>query len=568
MRYGKGFIGLFTAALLAVAVFFGTREYAWDGTVGLTVEVSNQGNTETIRCWESDGGDYYVFLPAYADLGQVWLRTNTRRPVYLDDQIVEDGMCKENLLLGVQYDLSFGSSRHFKLTFLQSANVPTMYIDTASGNMEHIHEEKGNEEKGTIRVYTAEGSLNHSGSLESIKGRGNATWLRTKKPYSLQLHTEADLLDMGQAQNWILLANAYDTSNVRNQLAYDLARDGGLAFSPEARWVDLYLNGTYAGLYTLCERNEVHPQRVDIAQKGSFLVSMELQYRLEEQGLPYVTTDSGVAFRIHYADMDTDTLRQILQSAENAILSEDGIDPATGKSWTELIDQDSFAKKYLLEEILANYDAGAVSQYFYFDGSDPSGKLYAGPAWDYDNTLGSREWQNMAPQALLANRPHISSETDAPWYFALYHKEAFLERVEELYTTVFRPLTMQLLETGIDGYLQQLQTAADNNALRWSAADYREDGEAAADYLAERMAFLDSLWIDHVPYCTVQVFDQVSTWGCFAVLPGDKLPQLPEYDTAMYAGWYRVDTGEPVDITQPVLEDMVIRLKPVSAENQ
>lgn len=562
MRYGKLFIGFLTAVFLAVAVFFGTREYAWDGTVGLTAEITSGGKTETIRCWESEWGDYFVFLPGNVELSQVRLRTNTRRTVHLDDRLVPDGMRCEGLELDERYDLSFNMNRHYNVTFLQSGKIPAVYIDTVSGSMEHIHEVKGNEEAGTIRVYTSEGDLDYSGNLESMKGRGNATWLREKKPYSLTLYTQGDLLDMGQGENWILLANVYDDSNLRNMLAFDLAEAAGLPYSPSIRWTDLYLNGEYHGLYMLCERNEVHPQRVNIPRKGSFLVSMELQYRLEEQGYPCVLTESGTAFRVHYADMDEATLQQMLQSAENAILAEDGVDPRTGKHWQELIDLDSWAKKYLLEEVLGNYDAGSVSQYLYFDGSDPSGKIYAGPAWDYDNILGNQSWQILNPQALLAGRPHISGNSDSPWYYALYQKEEFRQQVKEQYRRVFRPLLTELLEGGIADYAQTTLMASIPNRWRWNMEDQTAGVERIQTYLAERVAFLDSLWIDEAQYLTVQISNGFGCWTCFALRPGECLTYLPEYDPEAYLGWYTQDTEEPFDVTQPLFADTVLYLKP------
>lgn len=566
MRYGKLFICFLTAAFLSVAAFFGTREYAWDGTVGITVEVTAQGETETIRCWESGWGDYFVFLPSYADLSQVRVRTNTQRPVHLDDLLVLDGMTCEDILMEKQYNLCFNGNRNYNLTFLYSANVASIYIDTASGNMEHIHEAKGNEEAGTIRIYTAEGDLNYAGNLESIKGRGNSTWIRDKKPYSVKLYTQADLLGMGQAQNWILLANYYDTTEFRNKMAYDLAEAAGMAFTPDTEWADLYLNGEYAGLYMLSERQEVHPQRVDIGKEGSFLISIEPQERLEEQGYPLVVTEFGTAFRVYYAGMDLEEVRQTLQSVENAILAEDGIDPVTGKSWTELIDVDSWVKKYLLEEVLGNHDAGAASQYFYFDGNDPSGKLHAGPPWDYDLILGVMGWQTVDPQAFLLNRPHIMNDTDAPWFYSLCQKEFFWTQVEEVYQTTFRPLLKDLLADGMDRYAQTVQSAFISDSWRWGMSDLEENVETVRNYLEKRVAFFDSLWIDHTEYCTVQVRLERNHRVSFAVLPGKSLFHLPEYDETAYLGWYRVDTEEPFAVTQPIYEDMTIYLKPVLSE--
>ena len=71
-----------------------------------------------------------------------------------------------------------------------------------------------------MRLYTADGKLDAEAVVESLQGRGNSTWLwREKKPYSLRLSGETDLLGMGQASNWILLADAFDLSLLNNKLS-------------------------------------------------------------------------------------------------------------------------------------------------------------------------------------------------------------------------------------------------------------------------------------------------------------------------------------------------------------
>lgn len=567
MRYGKITAYFFTAIFLAVAVFFYTKELEWDGSVSLSVVVSSQQGAEEITCWEDDAGEYYIFLPSYADPSQVQIRTNAHVPIRIDDQPLEDGMSCDAFSLNTPHDLSYttgGNTLHFTLTFMKSANVPAMYIDVPSGSMDYIHELKGNEEPGTIRLYTADGELDHRGNLDSIKGRGNFTWNQEKKPYSLKLSAEADLLGLGQAQNWILLANAVDPSNLRTKIVFDFAEAAGLSYSPDSQFVDLYLNGEYAGLYQLSERNEIHPQRVSLSEDDSFLVSMELEERLIAQSYPYISTDSGVPLRIHYSAGSESTLTQIWQSAENAILAEDGMDPITGKHWTELIDLDSWARKYLIEEIFGSVDAVAVSQYFY--GSVETGKIYAGPVWDFDSSIGnSEEWQLILPTAFFANRPVLRNGIEDPWFYALCQKEMFWDRVTELYQTVFQPLLEDLLNEGISRYAAQIAQAAGMNQIRWSAIDAAAETEGIQSYMEERVAFLTGVWFEQEEYYTVLVdLKEGSNTAYFAIPPGGYLPELPVFESTadiLYHGWYTSDTDKPFDITQPIYEDTQIYLK-------
>ena len=91
-------------------------------------------------------------------------------------------------------------------------------------------------------------------------------------------------------------------------------------------WVDLYLDGQYHGIYLLSEKNEVHRERVGISGSGRFLVSMEDEEKLKYQRSSFFQTHNGVFMRVHDASMDKDQLKELWQSAENAILSEDSTD--------------------------------------------------------------------------------------------------------------------------------------------------------------------------------------------------------------------------------------------------
>lgn len=565
MRYGKGFIGLFTVLFLLAAVIFGKSEYAWDGTVGITAQVTVSEGTEKIRCWAEDDDEFYLFLPGYADLSEVRLQSNVSNTVYLDGRELTEGMDCSWVQLDVPYDLCYvargGKEYHYSLTFLQSADLPTLYIDTASGSMEQIHSAKDKEEPGTLRLYTPEGELDHKGNLEKIKGRGNSTWECEKKPYNLTLSTEGDLLGMGAARRWILLANALDASNLKNKIAYDLARDAGLAYTPQCEWVDLYLNGEYAGLYLLCERNEVHRERVDISEEGSFLVAKDWQWRLKSNGDPFVMTQANTALRIHYSDFSETELLDILQSAENAILAEDGIDPVTGKHWRELIDLDSWAKKYLVEEVLGNVDASTLSQFYYYDGSDGTGKIYAGPIWDMDLTMQNTDVPWLEQEELFYGvKPGVYG---SDWIPALYDDAEFYSRVTQLYEEIFLPLLEQLLDGGIEAYGAKIQTASQLNQIRWQTRTLADGEEAIRTFLMDRVAFLNRIWVEKEDYVIVTVKEYDGTKTSFAHQPGTPLSQLPVYesdDTVCFYGWFHHGIGTPFDPEEPVNENIHIEI--------
>ena len=560
MKSGKRILFLMTVLFLGLALFLGLLDRTPEAGPLLSLVLPSGSGSETIDCWEDGQGDLYLFLPSYARLSQAQLRSG-RSGAALEGRSLKGGLSCETLRTDTLYTLSYsekGNTRQLRVTFLQSQSLPTLYIDTASGSMDYIHAQKGNEESGILRLYAQDGALECRGNLDTLKGRGNATWLSQKKPYSLTLSQEADLLGMGAARNWILLSNPYDSSNLRNKIVYDFAQELGLAYSPRCQWVDLYLNGQYAGLYLLTTRNEIHPQRVNISQGSSFLVSMELRSRLEEQNLSFVSTDrsGALAFRIQDSALSKDTVQAMLQSLENAVLAPDGVDSVTGKSYLELIDLESWAARYLIDEVFCNFDGGSLSQFFYYDGGSDSGKIYAGPIWDMDNTL-SRGY--FPPNTLWAGRPHLWSEEDSPLYAALWNKEAFRAEVLRQYRELFRPGVERLLESTLDSYPGRITQAARLNALRWAMDSGSGQPEIIREGLIRRLEFLDDYFFGDTDYCLVQEADPGGVWRCYAVPRGQSLSYEYGYtdtEQGRFAGYRVAGTGESFDPYQPIESDL------------
>ena len=570
MRYGKRWIFLLTAVLSLAALLLWrwepeTRLTREEQDIPILIQAAGDRKTEQIACWTDGSGKYYLFLPAYADLSRTQLLLKTGAEGTLNGQPLQNGISCSSFRLGEGYALEYGwegERVQGELFFLQSSQIPSVHIRTQSGNMDYIHEEKGNAESGTIHIYMPDGTVDFAGNLKEINGRGNGTWGLDKKPYSFMLTTQADLLEMGTAQRWVLLANYVDASQIRNKLVYDYAAEAGMPYSPESQWVDLYLNGEYAGLYQLCERNEIHPQRVALEETDSFLVSTDWIWRMETRSYEHFTTDSSFSLRVRHNSLETtEALAALWQGAENAILAEDGIDPVTGKDWKEWIDAESWAQKFLIEEIFGSLDAGAVSQFFY--GSAEAGVIHAGPVWDFDLSMGNGSmWQLSRPEAFFANREKISSHLPASWFYPLYQKEEFRALVVELYRDTYRPLLETCIQETMAEYAALIRDAGEMNRLRWNLKPMEEEIRYIRDYMLERMAFLDSLWLEDGQWYTILADTaDASNTVCLAVRPGENIPQLPDPAAYGAVGWYHRETGEPVDLSQPVTEDMDIYLK-------
>ena len=555
MRGRKTAVYLMTAFLVMVVAI--TELYMKkQEEFNLSVYVTSKDNRETINAWFHDGC-YYVFLPSYTDPDQAKLVTNVLFPVWIDGERVESatvcGAFPFNKALPITYN-AWGEIREEKIYFCQSGNVPTLYIDTASGGMDYIHEDQNHTESGDLRLYNPEGERDCHAQIQTINGRGNSTWDRPKKPYSLKLAQGQDLLGMGSAKEWILLANFFDSTNMGNKMSYDFAASAGCAYTPECQWVDLYLNGNYAGLYLISERNEVEPQRINIPKESSFLISRELEIRSIGKNYASFTSDRGIFMRIHHSGIPEDKTQAIWQSVENAIYAPGGIDPATGKYWQDLIDLDSWVQQYLLWEVFMDWDAAGLSAFFYFDGN--TDRVFAGPVWDMDLILSM--YYSYPRNAIVAGRKYIRNPNQESLFYTMYQKEIFQQRVKELYQQVYRPLLVELAESGMDAYLAQSLTAGEINSIRWEKTHPSEDVHTMKQHLIERIAFLDDYWGAEEKYCYIDLLDTTvsSSWRRFAVRRGETADFLPTYSEP----WVDCETGESFDPSAPVTGDRMIRL--------
>ena len=144
-----------------------------------------------------------------------------------------------------------------RVTFLRYDNVSTMFLvsdDPVNEGRVWVEssEDKSNRAKGSMALLAADGESVYDGKLTQIKGRGNSTWKGAKRPYQIKLDKKTDLLQTGdsadKAKTWVLLANFYDPSAVRNMLALDLGRALQMECNMGYRPVCLFYDGEFRGL--------------------------------------------------------------------------------------------------------------------------------------------------------------------------------------------------------------------------------------------------------------------------------------------------------------------------------
>ena len=525
------------------------REYT-KGEIAKETKLYFQIGEETIQTWEKEGV-HYLFLPAFAEEEEVILASYSPEFYLLDQgKTVSENESIHNILKGKNINCQFVKSRKkFKLCVLQSENIPAVFIDTQSGGLEELKVNKEYVVSGTINVVNEKGEWENKRALKSIGGRGNTSFAGyEKKPFSVTLNESVSVLGLPAGQKYALISNASDPSLIRNDIARRMEMALGMSYSHMGKFVDLYINGEYEGNYYLCDDIEIGKERINIlnmeavmdlfyrnrnyestdvyetpvvkARKievnpkditGGYLIEREYSQRFEYE-YPEIDsafiTDSEEHFVVKnpaYCSVEQiEYIRQYVNEAENAILNPDGKNQETGKTYQEYIDTSSFVKKYLVEEVSKNYDAGVSSSYFYKDSDLNGGKLCAGPGWDYDMSMGNYvEWMeefSADPTGIseLAFHTYASS-----WYTELYKKQEFYEMLERYYWESVEPFLQELIIGGIGQYQEVLRASANMNEVRWQEEleknPYYKNREQTfldlQEFLKERKAYLDAAWV-------------------------------------------------------------------------
>ena len=554
----------------AICVFAETRMKPTEsyGQTGIAFRIPAGDKEEIISWWSNDDGQAFVFLPSYAELKdlRVILRKGTH--AMIGDMELSDGMDCGCFDPDTEYEMTVQNQSPMVVRFVRSGNLPTMFIHTVSGTEETIHTQRNVWEYAQLCLMDAEGKTDYRGELDEISGRGSGTWFFEKKSYNLKLNGSADLLGMGAGKKWALLANVIDESHLRNKLIYDFAREIGSysGFAPNCEHVDVYLNGTYVGLYLLTEKAEIAENRVE-ADPEVILFEVDALGRSERMLLPFVL-DWGTAVGIKSPESCTEQERDLLMNDIFAF-QDTLLDESKGEEALQFIDLESWTRRYLIDEIFENYDGGCHSQYFFRDQRDgKDNRIIAGPCWDYDNCADGWFMAKQNPRCFLMQRMWKNEGEHTPWYGTLMKKETFRDRVLELYRNELSAKVRHLMEVQLPEEAAFLQKALKMNAIRWSLADPAEAIQHFHDFMEERIDFLDSAWIDGVEYRTVTA-KSIWDYRYYCTQPGticEDIPMPEELGVEEGSVWIREDTGELFDPKSVITEDFTIVSVPGETE--
>lgn len=376
--------------------------------------VMNSEDTDAWQAWQSIHDPYmsstqsnqkYFFLPSSVDGSSVDIYNGFSSAVTVNGVNIASGETKTVAYeTNKSYSVSAGGTT-YTLKYMKSTAEAAIYVNSTenfSGKdlITYLNSSKSNSAAATGAIVDQNGKIDNTG-IKKIKGRGNTTWDKSKKPYNITYNSKVSIAGMTKNKKYSLLANFQDDSLSRNRFLYDLSDAVGMPYASDSRYVDFYVNGYYWGSYQMAEKVEAGSLVTDVDEEDylnedgtiksdfSFVAEIDASASSDDY---YFTSGLGIKVTLKAPEIDPgmpgyDEVKAYAKEKFDKLLT---TARNVRSDLSKVADVDSLTKLYLINELGKNWDSGVSSTFLTYK-PDENGvyKFYGSPVWDYDNSLGN-----------------------------------------------------------------------------------------------------------------------------------------------------------------------------------
>lgn len=417
-----------------------------------------------------------------------------------------------------------------------STNMPLILIETSGRSIP-----EGYKIPATMKIIYNDSGVNtcqDSGNVYTgnigieIRGRYSATL--PQKPYGIETrdasgnNLNVSLLGMPAENDWILIANYNDKSFVRNALAFRMFRDCG-NYAPRTVLCEVFVNGSYLGIYVLTEKIKTDKGRVNIkklgtndndgdAVTGGYIFSVDY-YENSDSWMgsfsPPGYPDKDIYYVYNFPKPDEITLQQkayirnFVYDFESVLYGNDFKNPLTG--YRAYINVPSFIDYFIISEVSRNVDGYKKSCFYNKNRNSVNGLLNAGPVWDFDWAwknipecyFGVTDGSGWAYKVLECN----GWPTPTGWIPRLMEDPKFVEQLKVRYSTLRKTtLSNEYLMHYIDSVNIVVAEAQVRHFVKWPIlgqnvgtpevgnipATFEGETTKFKNWITKRLSWLDS----------------------------------------------------------------------------
>lgn len=331
-----------------------------------------------------------------------------------------------------------------------------------------------------------------------IEVRGESSQMFPKKSYGFETRDElggnlnVSLLGMPEENDWILYAPYSDKSMLRNFMSFYM----GSKLDPyctRMAFCEVIVNNDYVGVYILMEKIKKDENRVSIATlnpedisgdelTGGYILRVDKIAPDFEYGVdgwksipsPPYPNAMNITFQYYYpkaedlVQQQNTYIKDYITSAENALTNTSFIDPNVG--YNNYFNTGSFVDQMILCEVSKEVDKYRYSTYFHKEKDSDGGKLFAGPAWDFN--LGYSNVDYWPPGNDYAGWLYLMVENNEWgimfWWKRLMEDTYFRDLSKTRWSQLRQnELSNVNLEYAIDSIVDYIYDAQQRNYERW-----------------------------------------------------------------------------------------------------
>lgn len=346
---------------------------------------------------------------------------------------------------------------------------------------------------GRILLIQQSDTLYDSGAFEKGKSgmkihvRGNSSNYYAVYPsYKVKLQKKFDLLQRGDSiyrdKDWVLLGEM-SSLTLKFFIGTAVGRLVGLDYEPRGFFVNLLLNGKYAGIYILAENVKRAPTRCDVEKDGFIIENDSYYWNGDDPYFQGKYLNKGVGYTYKYPDEDDATPEQYAYIAERINEFEDAL--YNDFDISSYIDISSFASWLIGHDLLGTYDA-AGSNMFITKRDAADSPLCMGPMWDFDSAFRCSD-----SYAIIHHANYF-------YYQKLFTRPAFLRAYKERWEAI-KDTVETYMQHEVDSLVTAQGEAVNKSRILFNQYFYQSypnvesNVQESEQWFSNRVAFLDSL---------------------------------------------------------------------------
>ena len=304
--------------------------------------------------------------------------------------------------------------------------------------------------------------IQYAGNI-GIEIRGESSQWFEKKSYGIETwdreYNDADynLAGLPEEEDWVLYGPYSDKSLIRNKLIYEISNSIGM-YASRTRYVELFINDKYQGLYILMEKLKRDKNRINISKlenseideeliSGGYIIKIDksdmedgsyTDYNSFQSQFDVFGNENGdkrINFNYEYPKPgeihanQKNYIKKYFYEFESSLASNNFKDPVNG--FRKYIDEDSFIDFFILNELSNNVDGYRLSTYLHKERNE---KLVIGPIWDFNLSFGNADYcggERYDVWCFKFNERCLGDYWNVPfWWNRLLEDEKFVDKLK------------------------------------------------------------------------------------------------------------------------------------------